>query len=70
MTDAIFFLFFVAIWRRKKNNETLIALRYKPQGYNGVGMVLRFFIFQSKNELKFSENYVHQIIEIIDKMSA
>ena len=39
-------------------------------GYNGAHTILRFFICQSKNELKFRENHVHPIIEIIDKMSA
>ena len=35
MTDAVTFLFFVAIWMRKKNHEILAALHYKPQGKMG-----------------------------------
>ena len=80
MTDSVTFLFFVAIWMRKKNHEILAILHYKPQGkmgkniqttgYYGTHTILRFFICQSKNELKFRENHVHPIIEIIDKMSA
>ena len=58
------FLFFVAIWMRKKDAGKNRVKNVQTAGYYGARTVLRFFICQSKNELKFNENFVHQIIEM------